>query len=87
VLQADYCCFSKWFENFYIIPLLYIDDRLVAGSNMKEIVNLKTKLAEEFSMKDLSSAKKIIEMRISRERKEDVENITSLVCGEGIEHV
>ena len=46
---------------------------------MKEIVNLKVKLAEEFSMKDLGWAKKILRMRINRERKETIENITSRV--------
>jgi len=52
-LQADHYCYSKWFENFYIILLLYIDDMLDAGSSMKEILNLKAKLVEEFSMKGL----------------------------------
>ena len=52
-LQVDYCCYSKWFENSYIILLLYVDDMLVVGSSMNEIVNLKAKLVEEFSMKDL----------------------------------
>jgi len=68
-LQADHCCYSKWFENSYIILLLYVDDMLVAGSCMKEIVNLKAKLAEEFSMKNLSPVKKILGMRISREKR------------------
>ena len=45
-LQADHCCYSKWFENFYIILLLYVDDMLVAELNMKEIVNLKAKLVK-----------------------------------------
>ena len=36
---------------------------------MKDIVNLKAKLAKEFSMKDLDPAKKILEMRISRVRE------------------
>ena len=49
-LRADHCCYFKWFENFYIILLLYVDDMLVAGSSMKEIVILKVKLAKEFSM-------------------------------------
>ena len=40
---------------------------------MKEIVNLKTKLVEEFSMKDLTSAKKFFEMRTSIKRKEAFE--------------
>ena len=42
---------------------------LVDRSNMKEIVNLKAKLAKEFSMKDLGSAKKILGMRISKREK------------------
>jgi len=69
MLEVDHCCYSKWFENFYIMLLLYINDMFVDGSNMKEIVNLKAKLAEKFSMKNLSPAKKILEMRIIRERK------------------
>jgi len=56
-LEADYCCYSKWFENFYIVLLLYIDDMLVVGSNMREIVNLKVRVAKEFSMKDLGPVK------------------------------
>ena len=49
--------------------LLYIDDMLVVESNMKEIVNLKASLAKEFSMKNLSLARKILRMRISREKR------------------
>jgi len=45
--------------------LLYIDDMLVDEFSMKEIVNLKARLAEEFSMKDFGPAKKILEMKIS----------------------
>jgi len=67
--------------------LFYVDDMLVEGSNIKEIVNLKARLAEEFSMKDLSYAKKIFGMRISRERKETIESITCRVCKEGAEEV
>jgi len=67
--------------------LLYIDDMLVVESNMKEIVNLKASLAKEFSMKNLSLARKILRMRISRERKEVVGSITSRVREEGAEEV
>ena len=59
--------------------LLYVDDMLVAGSNMKEIVNLKAMLAEELLMKDLGPAKNILGMRINGERTETIENITSRV--------
>ena len=50
---------------------------------MKEIVDFKARLAEEFSMKDLGLQKKILEMRINREREEVVENITNRARGEG----
>jgi len=60
-LQATYCYYSKWFENSYIILLLFVDDMLVVGSSMKDIVNLKAKLAKEFSMKELGPAKKFLE--------------------------
>jgi len=45
---------------------------LVAKSSMKDIVNLKTKLAKKFLMKDLGPAKKILGMWISKERKQVV---------------
>jgi len=68
-LHTDHCCYFKWFENSYIILLLCVDDMLVVGSSMKEIVNLKAKLTKEFSMKDLGPAKKILGMRISERKK------------------
>ena len=55
----------------------YVDDMLVVGSSMKEIVNFKARLAEKFSMKDLGPTKKVLGIRISEKRKEIVEDITS----------
>jgi ATP-binding cassette subfamily B (MDR/TAP) protein 1 len=42
---------------------------LVVGSNMHDINVIKRKLANLFSMKDLGVAKKILDMRITRDRK------------------
>ena len=42
---------------------------LVAGSNMQDINVLKIKLAKSFAMKDLGAAKQILDMRITRDRK------------------
>ena len=55
-------------EN-YIILCLYVDDMLVAGSNMDHIKGLKRQLAHEFSMKDLGAEKQILGMKICRDRK------------------
>ena len=49
---------------------------MLVGSSIKEIVNLKVKLAKEFSMKELSPEKKILRMWISREKKKAIEDIS-----------
>ncbi|KAE8703438.1 cytochrome P450 71A9-like [Hibiscus syriacus] len=67
--QADHCCYIKRFDNNFIILLLYVDDMLVAGSDMQEIINLKQKLSKQFAMKDLGTAKQILGMRIKRDTK------------------
>ena len=64
-----YVYFRKLEGGGYNILLLYVDDMLVAGSNMKDIDALKKKLAESFAMKDMGAAKQILGMRISRDRK------------------
>jgi hypothetical protein len=68
--HSNHCVYFKRLENgSYIIFLLYVDDMLVAGFNMHDINILKKKLANSFAMKDLEAAKKIIGMRITRDRK------------------
>jgi hypothetical protein len=68
--HSDHCVYFKMIENrSYIILLLYVDGMLVAGSNMQDINVLKKKLANSFAMKDLGAAKKILGMRITRDRK------------------
>ena len=42
---------------------------LIASKNKEEIETLKTQLSQEFEMKDLGEAKKILRMEISRDRK------------------
>ncbi|KAL9262057.1 Retrovirus-related Pol polyprotein from transposon TNT 1-94-like protein [Drosera capensis] len=51
------CCYTRHFGSSYIILLLYVDDMLVAGSDMEEINRLKGQLSEEFEMKDLGASK------------------------------
>ena len=56
--HSDHCVYFKRIDNGRkIILLLYIDDMIVAGSNMKDINVLKRKLAKSFVMKDLGAAK------------------------------
>ena len=41
---------------------------LIAGSSIEEINNLKKQLSKQFAMKDLGAAKKILGMRIIRDK-------------------
>ncbi|KAL8092162.1 hypothetical protein AgCh_034456 [Apium graveolens] len=66
----DHCCYFKQFDSSYIILLLYVDDILIAGSNMREINRLKRQMSEEFEMKDMGAAKQILGMSIIRDRTE-----------------
>jgi hypothetical protein len=68
--HSDHCVYFKRLENGSCsILLLYVDDKLVVGSNMQDINFLKNKLTNSFAMKDLGATKKILGMRITRDRK------------------
>nr|GEW55256.1 hypothetical protein [Tanacetum cinerariifolium] len=54
----DHCCYLKKVGSSSIILLLYVDDMLVACSEMAEIKKLKRQLSQEFEMKDLDLAKR-----------------------------
>src|SRR5206468_3649145 len=69
--RSDYdCCvyIKKLREGDFIYLLLYVDDMLIASRSMVEINKLKSQLSQEFEMKDMGAAKKILGMEIKRER-------------------
>ena len=66
--EVDHCYYVKFFGNSYIILLLYVDDMLIAGSSIEKINNLKKQLSKQFAIKDLGVAKKILGMRIIRDK-------------------
>ncbi|KAL8115253.1 hypothetical protein AgCh_021912 [Apium graveolens] len=66
----DHYCYFKQFDSSYIILLLYVDDMLIAGSNMREINKLKRQMSEASEMKDMGAAKQILVMSIIRDRTE-----------------
>lgn len=68
--HSNHCSYFKRLDDRnYIILCLYVDDMLVAGSNMDYIKGLKEQLAHAFSMKDLWVEEKILGMKICRDRK------------------
>ena len=68
--QYDHCVYHKNLsEGVYIYLLIYVDDMLIASSNIVEINKLKVQMQKEFEMKDLGDARKILGMEITRDRK------------------
>ena len=56
--HSDHCYYFKGLDDEnYIILCLYVDDVLVASSNMDHIKGMKRQLAHAFSMKDLGVEK------------------------------
>ena len=67
----DHCVFIKsFFDDDFIILLLYVDDMLIVGKDVSKINRLKKQLGESFAMKDLGVGKQILRIRIIREIKE-----------------
>jgi len=61
-----YC--NKLLGREYIYLLLYVDDILIASRSRSAINSLKKQLSSEFEMKDLSEVKKVLSMKIERDR-------------------
>jgi len=49
---------------------------LVACSDMDKIKNLKTQLSKEFDMKDLGLEKKILGMKITRQKQKEISQLS-----------
>ena len=67
--EYDCCVYVKSLDDgSFIFLLLYVDDMLIAAKNMHDVIALKALLSQEFDMKDLGAAKKILGMEIHRDR-------------------
>ncbi|KAE8680841.1 pentatricopeptide repeat-containing protein [Hibiscus syriacus] len=67
--EYDCCVYVKSLDDgSFIFLLLYVDEMLIAAKNMDDVIGLKTLLSQEFDMKDLGAAKKILGMEICRDR-------------------
>ena len=67
--DIDHCCYTKWAKDgSFLILILYVDDILLAGSNIEVLASLKSKLKDNFDMKDLGDASHILDMHIVWDR-------------------
>jgi Reverse transcriptase (RNA-dependent DNA polymerase) len=62
--------FKRLVGDEFIYLLLYVDDMLIASSDMDEIRKVKKQLSSAFEMKDLGAATRILGMEITRDRSQ-----------------
>ncbi|GAB2293301.1 hypothetical protein Dimus_038259 [Dionaea muscipula] len=68
--RYDSCVyFRKLHDGSFIYLLLHMDYILITAKDMSKIDELKALLACEFEKKNLGAAKKILDMKIQRDRK------------------
>ena len=63
--DIDHCLYTKQAKDgSLLILILYVDDMLLVGTNIKELVASKLKLNDSLDMKDLGVANHILGMHI-----------------------
>ena len=63
--DIDHCLYTKRAKDgSLLILILYVDDMLLAGTNIDELAALKAKLNDSFDMKDLGDENHILGMHI-----------------------
>jgi len=65
--EYDGCVYFKQNDDPTYL-MLYVDDVTIAARNKVHVQKLKAQLKKEVDMKDLGEAKKILDMRITRNR-------------------
>ena len=62
--------FQQSSNGSFIYLLLYVDDMLIASKDMSLINKLNSQLSNEFEMKNLGAANKVLGIEIHRERQD-----------------
>ena len=65
----DNCVYAKFKNRKYIFLVLYVDDILLASSDVNLLLETKKFLSSKFDMKDLGKASFILGIEIHRDRE------------------
>ena len=66
VNESDKCIYSKYNYGNGVIICLYVDDMLIFGTDLDQIVDTKNLLSSKFEMKNMGEADVILGIRIKR---------------------
>ena len=65
----DNCVYAKFKNGKYIFLILYVDDILLASSDVTLLLETKKFLSSNFDMKDLGEASFVLRIEIHRDRR------------------
>jgi hypothetical protein len=68
----DNCVYAKFKNRKYIFLILYVDDIILASSDVNLLLETKKFLSSNFNMKDLGEASFVLGIEIHRDRRKRV---------------
>ena len=68
----DNCVYAKFKNGKYIFLVLYVDDILLASSDVNLLLETKKFMSSKFDMKDLGEASFVLGIEIHRDRENEV---------------
>ncbi|WP_461522133.1 reverse transcriptase domain-containing protein, partial [Porticoccus sp.] len=63
---ADPCIYVKRRADRLLILVLYVDDMIIAGSDLDEVVRFKERISQRYKMEDLGELEFVLGMRVTR---------------------
>jgi hypothetical protein len=66
--EEDNCIYAKFRSRKFIFLILYVDDIILASSDVSLLLETKRFLSSNFNMKDLSEASFVLGIEIHRDR-------------------
>jgi hypothetical protein len=70
--EEDNCIYAKFRSGKFIFLILYVDDILLASSNVSLLLEIKRFLSSNFDMKDLSEALFVLGIEIHQDKRKGV---------------
>ena len=68
----DNCIYTKFKNGKFIFLILYVDDILLASSDVNLLLEMKKFLSSNFDMKDLGEASFVLGIEIHRDRRKGI---------------
>ena len=68
----DQCIYHKISESKFILQVLYVDDIMLASSNIGLLHETKRFLSNNFEMEDLGNASFVLDIQIYRDRSHGI---------------